>query len=108
MKYFLPIQKKTFLTQGKYTTITSGGNEQVVPDDPFELVNHALSLCEVENNDLPFVGGALGFLSYDLGRRIEKIPNIASDDVGIPEMAMGIYHWAYISDHHEKKIHFSW
>ena len=100
---FSAYPKKTFLTQGKYTTITSGSNEQVVPDDPFEIVNRALSLCEVEDNDLPFVGGALGFLSYDLGRRIEKIPDIASDDVGIPEMAMGIYHWAYISDHEEKK-----
>lgn len=100
---FSAYPNKTFLTQGKYTTVTSTGNQQVVPDDPFELVKHELRRKKFEKSDWPFTGGALGFFSYDLGRRIEKIPSSAIDDACIPEMAIGIYHWAYIADHQEKK-----
>ena len=100
---FSAFPKKTFVTHGKLTTITSGGNQQVVPDDPFDLLTSELSRHFVESDDFPFSGGALGFFSYDLGRRIENIPISALDDIGIPEMAVGIYHWAYIADHIEKK-----
>lgn len=100
---FSAYPKKTFVTHGKLTTITSGGNQQVVPDDPFDLLTSELSGNFIQTDEFPFVGGALGFFSYDLGRRIESIPNSALDDVGIPEMAVGIYHWAYIADHVEKR-----
>jgi para-aminobenzoate synthetase component 1 len=99
---FSAFPKKTFVTRGKLTTITSGGNQQVVPDDPFELLASELSRNFIEPNELPFTGGALGFFSYDLGRRVENIPTIALDDIELPEMAVGIYHWAYIADHVDK------
>ncbi len=99
---FSAYPKKTFLTRGKLTTITSGGNQQIVPDDPFELLASELSRNLVEPDELPFTGGALGFFSYDLGRRVEHVPTTALDDIELPEMAIGIYHWAYIADHIEK------
>ncbi len=95
--------KKTYITRGKLTTISSGGNQQVVPDDPFQLLAEELSGNFVEADELPFTGGALGFFSYDLGRRVEKIPVHAEDDIAMPDMAVGIYYWAYIADHVEKK-----
>ncbi len=100
---FSAYPKKTFVTQGKFTTITSGGNQQIVSDDPFELVANELARSTIEADGLPFTGGALGFFSYDLGRRVENIPSSALDDIELPEMAIGIYHWAYIADHAEKK-----
>ena len=99
---FSAYPKKTFVTRGKLTTITTGGNQQVVPDDPFELLASELSRNFIDSDELPFTGGALGFFSYDLGRRVEKIPSTALDDIELPEMAVGIYHWAYIADHVEK------
>ncbi len=48
---------------------------------------------------LPFVGGLLGYLSYDFGRRIEPMPNTASDDLTLPDAHFGLYAWALISDH---------
>ncbi|MFK7794217.1 MAG: aminodeoxychorismate synthase component I [Gammaproteobacteria bacterium] len=99
---FSAYPKKTFVTRGKLTTVTTGGNQQVVPDDPFELLASELSRNLIEADELPFTGGALGFFSYDLGRRVEEIPTTALDDIELPEMAVGIYHWAYIADHVEK------
>ncbi len=94
---------KTFLTRGKKTTITENGYQQTVLEDPFSLLSVELNKNKNSESDLPFTGGAIGYFSYDLGRRIEKIPANATDDVEIPEMAIGIYRWAYVSDHHEKK-----
>lgn len=102
---FSAYPKKTFTTQGKFTTINSGGNIQVVPDDPFKLIEQALSQCQLETDEFPFTGGALGFFSYDLGRRIEHVPSIAANDIAMPELAIGIYHWAYIADHHKMKAY---
>ena len=55
------------------------------------------------DKSLPFAGGALGYFAYDLGRRLEKLPSIASDDSQLPEMMIGIYDWAIIVDHREAK-----
>jgi para-aminobenzoate synthetase component 1 len=99
---FSAYPKKTFVTRGKLTTVTSGGNQQLVRDDPFELIASELSRNFIESDEHPFTGGALGFFSYDLGRRVESIPSTALDDIELPEMAVGIYHWAYIADHVEK------
>ncbi|MEC7273639.1 MAG: aminodeoxychorismate synthase component I [Verrucomicrobiota bacterium] len=40
---------------------------------------------------IPFTGGAVGYLSYDYGRRLEKIPTICSDDRSIPDMQFNLY-----------------
>ncbi len=39
----------------------------------------------------PFRGGLAGFLSYDLGRRLERLPAIAVDDQPLPELRLGLY-----------------
>lgn len=49
--------------------------------------------------DLPFVGGMIGYLSYDFGRRIEDLPQRSDDDLGLPDARVGLYAWALISDH---------
>ncbi len=56
-----------------------------------------------KKKDLPFNGGALGYLSYDLARHLEKIPSIAQDSEQFPDMAIGIYTWAIVVDHQLKK-----
>jgi para-aminobenzoate synthetase component 1 len=54
--------------------------------------------------NLPFLGGALGYFSYDLGRRFEKLPEQAEQDIDLPEMAIGIYAHAIIFDHKRKQF----
>ena len=49
--------------------------------------------------ELPFVGGLLGYLGYDFGRRIEGLPEQATDDLGLGDAVFGLYAWALISDH---------
>ncbi len=39
----------------------------------------------------PFTGGAVGYWSYDFGRRFERLPSIARDDLHLPDFVMGLY-----------------
>ncbi len=75
--------------------------------DPFELLKSEINYFNftfVANNDLPFQGGALGIWGYDLGRRIEILPEQAKNELRIPDMAIGVYLWALIVDHHKKIV----
>lgn len=48
---------------------------------------------------LPFVGGLIGYLGYDFGRRLETLPNQAINDLNLDDARFGLYAWALISDH---------
>lgn len=54
---------------------------------------------QTTNLNLPFNGGWLGYISYDFGRHLEKLPSKAADDIQLPQIQMGLYQWALISDH---------
>jgi para-aminobenzoate synthetase component 1 len=41
--------------------------------------------------EIPFTGGAVGYLSYDYGRRLEALASLAEDDRRIPDMHFGLY-----------------
>ncbi|MCM8762546.1 MAG: aminodeoxychorismate synthase component I [Candidatus Omnitrophica bacterium] len=49
-----------------------------------------------------FCPGALGYFSYDLGWQIEKLPDIAIDDLDIPDICLGFYDAVLVIDHKEK------
>src|SRR5262249_37088072 len=41
--------------------------------------------------DVPFTGGAVGYLAYDHGRRLERLPVIARDDMGLPDLVLAFH-----------------
>ncbi|MCK9395960.1 MAG: chorismate-binding protein, partial [Methylobacter sp.] len=98
----------TLVTHGEVTEITRNGMTLKSTEDPFDLVKQQLRSfpnfkLETGLEDLPFNGGAIGYFSYDLARRLEALPAMAEDTEHIAEMAVGIYEWAVIVDHHQQK-----
>jgi para-aminobenzoate synthetase component 1 len=93
----------TLETRGESTTITEHGEQRLSGEDPFALLDELLKPRQQTYTDLPFAGGAIGFFGYDLGRRIEKLPATAADAEQIPDMAVGIYDWAVITDHQQQR-----
>lgn len=93
----------TVVTKGQKTVITQQGVETISEADPFYLVNQLLQQYPAAKTHHPFAGGALGYFAYDLGRRIEKLPTIATQAADIPEMMLGFYDWAIVVDHREKR-----
>jgi len=70
---------------------------------PLELLREQLGELCAPAPGLPFCGGALGFLGYDLGRRFERIPELAAADIDMPDVALGLYDWAVVVDHVERR-----
>ncbi len=48
---------------------------------------------------LPFAGGAVGFLAYDLGRLLEPHAPRARDDLALPDVYVGFYDHGAVIDH---------
>jgi len=90
------------VTRGALTEIQSDGVE-LTREDPFVLVRRFLDFRRGDESALPFSGGAIGYFAYDLARRLEALPAIARDEERIPEMAIGIYDWAVVVDHCERR-----
>ena len=99
-------------------TLQTNGNETVIDDvvtgekitsdeDPLSLLNQTqqsfFQSYQLPDCELPFKGGSLGYLSYDLGRRFETLPDIAQNDIQLPEMAMAIFDQAIIYDRKTKQ-----
>ncbi|MGZ8213336.1 MAG: aminodeoxychorismate synthase component I [Methylosarcina sp.] len=93
----------TLVTHGDTTVITRNGSSVTSTGDPFDLVKQQLIPVHWQGETLPFKGGAIGYFSYDLARRLEHLLELAVDEEHIPEMAVGIYEWAVIVDHHCRK-----
>lgn len=46
----------------------------------------------------PFTGGLAGFLGYDLGRRLERLPSIAAADQELPTLRLALHDWVIAWD----------
>lgn len=92
----------TLVTNGVLTTVNEGVKARTSKEDPFTLLNQLLCKYNAEDVGVPFAGGALGYFSYDLGRRLEKIDD-KNPAENIPEMMVGIYDWAVVVDHKRKR-----
>lgn len=91
-----------------YATLSAWGDriELVTQEGTRFLQGDALQVLQTllgepaASGDLPFTGGAAGYFSYDLGRRLEGLPAPVSE---IPDMAVGLYDWALVVDHEARR-----
>jgi para-aminobenzoate synthetase component 1 len=47
----------------------------------------------------PFQGGAAGYVGYDWGMMLERIPRTRYDDSRVPDVLLGLYDWVIAWDH---------
>ncbi|GAB3011035.1 anthranilate synthase component I [Mycobacterium bourgelatii] len=52
----------------------------------------------------PLSGGMVGFFAYDMVRRLERLPELAVDDLGLPDMLLLLATDVAAVDHHEGTI----
>lgn len=90
----------SIVTRGAITKVTNNSGTIELTEDPFILLQNLLGPVTAGRAEVPFCGGAIGYFGYDLGRRLERLPTLALDSQKLPEMAIGIYNWALIVDHH--------
>jgi para-aminobenzoate synthetase component 1 len=51
----------------------------------------------------PFQGGAAGYVAYDWGLTLERLPAPRYDDLALPDLVLGIYDWVLAWDHIESR-----
>jgi para-aminobenzoate synthetase component 1 len=47
----------------------------------------------------PFQGGAAGYIAYDFGAVLERLPAPRYDDLALPDLVFGLYDWVIAWDH---------
>jgi para-aminobenzoate synthetase component 1 len=47
----------------------------------------------------PFQGGAAGYIGYDWGAALERVPRARYDDLAVPDLLLGLYDWVIAWDH---------
>lgn len=73
--------------------------------DPFQALAECLAKLPPDTppENIPFAGGAVGVLSYELGRHLESVPARHCPIPGQPEMALGFYDSIVVFDLWEKR-----
>jgi anthranilate synthase component 1 len=66
-----------------------------------ETVAALAAPTEIPEGLPPLTGGMVGYLSYDLIRRFERLPSIAVDDVPVPELGMMLATDLVVLDHYD-------
>ena len=102
---FVGVRARAALSVDGGTAAWSGDVPPGLPTtgDPLEVLG--ASWRELKGPRLPglppLTGGFVGYLAYDVVRRIERLPDKAVDDLGLPELTMLLVTDLAAVDHHE-------
>lgn len=97
-----------FSAKGSKVTMIEGDKIEEFNENPLDTFKILLNkFKQKKESELPFSGGAVGYLSYDLAHQIEKLPVTAVDDVEIPDVMLNFYHGGIVMDHLKNEIYYS-
>ncbi|WP_235039776.1 aminodeoxychorismate synthase component I [Vreelandella profundi] len=70
-------------------------------NDAFAVQQWLLDQLKVpsEPSELPFLGGLIGYWSYDLGRNTLSISDLKTSAASLPQARLGLYDWCITFDH---------
>jgi len=90
--------------------VTVDGDPPVAPEDgepPLAYVRRLLESCRAPRLEgwglPPLHGGAVGFLGYDCVRELERLPDVPTDDLGLPDLALLLTRTFVVFDHLAQK-----
>jgi anthranilate synthase component 1 len=108
---FVGVRPRSIVTTlGDQVYISSEGHGRTVPLtaglDPLAVLKAEMAqYTPVRLPDLPrFIGGAVGFMSYDAVRRFERLPDNNPDPLHLPEAAFMVAHTLVVFDHARQRL----
>lgn len=106
--------KFSFISKNPSAILQGKNNEMtIIEKDTIEvkngrlldIVKDYLDKYKINNDtEYPFVGGAVGSISYDIIRQYEKLPNENKDVLDLPDVNLMIATELVIYNHHHSKI----
>jgi anthranilate synthase component 1 len=97
---------KRIVSRGQQIAITEGKRTVQIEGDIFNVLRDALGgHTPARLPGLPpFTAGAVGFLAYDAVRQIERLPQNAKDELGLPDACLLFFDEVLAFDHVRKQI----
>lgn len=96
----------TYSVKGQKVYLEEDGSVNILDENAFDVLQTLYQKYTFSyESELPFVGGFVGYLGYDLRHHVEPLPAIAKDLVSIPDAFLGLYDGVYIYDHENKQWH---
>jgi anthranilate/para-aminobenzoate synthase component I len=95
--YVVPSAEHLWTSHGTACTL----DKRVTQGNPFDLLAEELSRAAIVPNERleNFSGGIIGYFGYDMARHIEHLPEIATDDLHLPESCFLFIDRFYEIDH---------
>ena len=86
------------------------GTASTHTDHPLTMLRQEMARWQTPRPDgfPPFFGGFAGVLSYDLARRIERLPEFCEDDLNLPEMDLSLADLVVTADHEKSRLWVTW
>ncbi|NLO80779.1 MAG: aminodeoxychorismate synthase component I [Xanthomonadaceae bacterium] len=88
--------------KGRAVLRDAAGRPLAQSSEPLALLRQELARRRLPESAPPFCGGAAGYFSYELGARLQQVASCHRQS-GLPELALGFYDWALISDHRARR-----
>jgi anthranilate synthase component 1 len=103
---FVGVRSAGMLTERDGRALWVGEGLPTTSDDPLEAVREAVELLRSPKgpDDPPLTGGLVGYLGYDVVRRIERLPSTAPDELGMPELALMLATDLAVLDHRDATV----
>lgn len=84
--------------RARVTLADRSGTEHADVDDPFIVLRalldrYAIPPSEATESALPLVAGAVGYVGYESGQMLERLPCLPRPSLGMPDMAFGFHDW---------------
>ncbi len=97
---------KRVVARGRRITVTEGRKASRFEGDIFAVLRDALSGHKPARIPglPPFTAGAVGFFAYDAVRQIERLPEQAKDELGVPDACLLFFDEVMAFDHVRKEI----
>jgi anthranilate synthase component 1 len=97
---------KRIVARGREITITEGRKVVQIEGDIFAVLRRALGGHKPARLPglPPFTAGAVGFFSYDAVRQIEQLPELAKDELHVPDACLLFFDEVLAFDHVRKEI----
>ena len=91
--------------RGRRVELRAGPGCAALTADPFAVVSQLMRAVSVpeEAGLPPFVGGAIGYFGYDLGRLLERLPDRLTPDPDLPDLDLGFFDRSIAWDHEEER-----
>jgi para-aminobenzoate synthetase component 1 len=88
-------------SKGKVVQVLEGGTWRAAEGDALDVARGWLREMRAEPMAglPPFQGGVAGYIGYDYGAVLERVPPTRYDDLALPDVALGRYDWVIAWDH---------